>query len=89
MAPSVGVRNRLYGALDGSSLVNDRVDRGEGGGEVDEGPRKRRTRVSDGNGDKFHSPPMFLEGRDEGEVLLGLLDMSLVASEVLAKSNFE
>ncbi len=44
--------------------------------------------MADGDRDEFHSPPVFLEGRDEGGVLLGLLMMSFVASEVLAESHF-
>ena len=32
-----------------------------------EGPCKRCTRVTDGDGDEFHPPPILMEGRNEGE----------------------
>ena len=52
-----------------------------------EGPCERFTRVPDRDGDEIHSPPVFLEGRNEGRVLLGLLCVLLVASEVSGESN--
>ena len=43
--------------------------------------------MSDRDGDKYHPPPIMLEGRDEGGVLLGLLHVILVASDVLREPN--
>ncbi len=43
--------------------------------------------MPDGDGHKLHSPSVFLEGRDEGMVLLGLLRVCLVASEVSGEPN--
>jgi hypothetical protein len=65
------------------------VNYGEGGGEVVGGPCERCTRVSDrdGDGDEFHPPPLLLEGRYEGGVILGLLRVFLVASEVSGEPN--
>jgi hypothetical protein len=45
------------------------------------------TRGSDGDGDEFHSPPVFCESRNEGGVLLGLLFVFLFTSEVSGESN--
>ncbi len=47
-----------------------------------EGPCRCGARVSDRDGVEFHPPSVFLEGRDEGVVLLGLLSLFLVKSEV-------
>ena len=44
--------------------------------------------MSDGDGDKFHPPPVLCEGRGEGGVLLSLIGMFLVASEVTGEPNF-
>jgi hypothetical protein len=44
-------------------------------------------RVPDGDGDELNPPPVFLEDRNEGGVLLGLLCVLLVASEVSRESN--
>jgi hypothetical protein len=63
------------------------ADRGEGGGEVVEGPCESRARVTGGDGDKFHHPPDLLEGRDEGGLFLGLLRVFLFASEVPGEPN--
>ena len=53
-----------------------------------EGPLfKCCARVSDGDGDKFHSSLVFLENLDEGKVFLGFLRVFVVASEISAKSN--
>ena len=46
-------------------------------------------RVTDGDGHEFHLSPHRLEGGDEWDVLCGLLLKPLVASEVLAKSDFD
>ena len=51
------------------------------------GPCERCTRMFDGDGNEFHPSPIFLEGRDEGEVLIGLLRVFLVASEVPGEPN--
>ena len=82
MAPDVGVRDGLRCAPVGDGVVHSWANRGEGGGEVVEGPCERCTRVSDGDGDEFHTPPVLLESRDKGGVLLGLLRVFLVAYEV-------
>ncbi len=52
-----------------------------------EGLHESRARVADGDGDKFYPPPVLLEGRDEGVVLLGLLRVFLVASKVPGEFN--
>ena len=70
----------LRGVRAGSGLVRKWAGRGEGGGEVDEDLRKWCARVADGESDELHSPPMFLEGRDEGVVFFSLLIVFLVAS---------
>ena len=70
-----------------AGLLRSWANRGECDGEVVEGPCDRCIRVPDGDGDKVHSPLVFLEGRIEGGVLLGLLCVFLVASEVSGKSN--
>ncbi len=43
--------------------------------------------MPDGDGHEFHSPPVFLEGRDKGVVLLDLLRVFLVSSEVSEEPN--
>ncbi len=52
-----------------------------------EGPCERCTRVSDEDGDEFYTPPILMEGRDEGGVLFGLLRMFLVVIEVSGEPN--
>jgi len=69
-----------------ASLVNSWANYGEGSGEAVEDPCKRCVRVSDGDGDEFHPPPKFPDGRDEG-LLIGLLFVFLVASEISGESN--
>ena len=82
MALGVGVRDVLRCALASVGVVYSWANRGEYGSKVVEGPCERCTRVSDVDGDEFHSSPILLEGRDEGGVFLGLLRVFLVASEV-------
>ena len=53
-------------------LEVEKVDGGEGGGEVSESRRERGAGASDREGDEFDSSPISLEGRDEGGVFLGL-----------------
>ncbi len=66
------------------------ADRGEGGGEVVECRCERDTCVSDWEGDELHdSSPMFLEGRDEGGVVLGLLHNLEVEAEIFAKADLD
>ncbi len=65
----------------GGGVVHLWADRLEGGGEVVEGPCKCGACVSDGDGDVFHTPLVFLEGRDEWVVLLGLFYLICIASE--------
>ncbi len=70
MALGVGVRDGLWCIPISDGLVRSWADRGEGGSEVVEGPCERRVRMADGDGDKFHPPPvLFAEGCDEGRVL--------------------
>ncbi len=54
-----------------------------------EGHCKCGARVSDGDSDEFRPTPVFLEGRNEGGVLLCLLYVFLVASEVFAESYLD
>ena len=65
------VRGGVGDALVGSSLLHVRADGGEVGGKVVEGLVECGARVFDGESDKFHPPPDFLEGRDEGGGILG------------------
>ena len=46
-----------------------------------------RPRVADGDGDKFYTPIIMLEGRDEEGVILALLRVILVAFEVPVEPN--
>ena len=87
MAHGVEVRDGLRCALASVCVVHSWANRGEGGDEVVECPCERRTRVSDGDGDKLNPPLVVFEGRDEGGVLLGLLRVFLVASEVSGEPN--
>ena len=87
MAPSVEVYDGLRCAPVGVGVVRSWASRGECGSEVVEGPCGRCTRVPDGDGDEFYSPPELLEGRNEGGVLLVLLCVCLVESEVSGESN--
>ncbi len=87
VARDVGVSGGLRCALAGVGVVNSWADCGEGGNEVVEGPCERCTRVYDADNDRFHPTPVFLEGRDEEGVLLGLLRVFLVASEVSREPN--
>ncbi len=70
MALGVGVRDGLLCALAGASSVRTWANHGEDGSEVVEGLCKCDARVLDGDGDEFKSPPVFLEGRDEGYFFL-------------------
>ncbi len=88
MAPGVGVRDGVRCNTADVGVVHSWADCREDGGEAVEGPCKVGARVSDGDGDKFHPPPVFLEGRNEEIVLLGLLRVFLVTSEVSRESNF-
>ncbi len=54
-----------------------------------EGPSKCGTRVADREGHKLHPSPVFSEGRDEGEVLLGLLVELNVAAEVYVEADLD
>jgi len=76
---SVGVHVGLRCTLAGASVVRSWANRGKCGGEVIEGPCERCTRVSNGDGDEFHSSPVLLEGDNEGGVLLGILRVFLVS----------
>jgi len=65
------------------------ADGGEGRGEVIEGRCERSACVSDREGDKLHPSPLFIEGRYEGGVFLGILCELDVAAEVYAKANLD
>ena len=54
------------GALDGSCLLHNGTNSGEGGDEVLEGRRDCGAGVADGEGDELHPSPVFPEGRNEG-----------------------
>ncbi len=60
----------------------------EGGGEMLKGLVYCGSRVHDGDGDKLHSSPIFLEGRDEGGLFFGLFGEFVDAFEVSAQSYF-
>ena len=85
MALSVGVHDGGRYVLAGAGVVHSWANCREGGSEVVEGPCKCGAHVSDGDGDEFHPPPVFLEGRDEGLVLPGFYCLFLVASEVFGE----
>ncbi len=61
------VRDGLRCSPAGAGVARWWANRGQCGGEVVEGPCERCTRVSDGDCDEFYTPPILLEGRDEGE----------------------
>ena len=83
----VGVHGVGRCAPAGAGVVRTWANCMEGGCEVVEGPCKCGARVSDGDGDEFHPSAVFLEGRDDGVVLLCLLCLLLVASEVSREPN--
>ena len=87
MAASVGVRDGLRCALASAGMVHSWAIRGECGGDVVKGLCEHCTRVSDGDCDESHPPPILLESRDEGGVLLVLLRVFLVAFEVSGEPN--
>ena len=91
MDHGVVVRGGVGGAPAGSrSLLHDRSDGGEGGGEVVEGPSESSTRVADEKGIELHPSPISSEGRDEGGgVLLVLLVAPNVAIEVPAEADLD
>jgi hypothetical protein len=55
-----------------SCALYARASDGECGGEVVEGRLECRFCMADGEGDERYYPPMFLEFRDEGDLLVGL-----------------
>ena len=87
MTHGVGFRDGLWCALVGVGLVRSWANRGECGGEVVEGPCARCARVTDGDGDEFNPPPIFVEGHNEGDVIFSLLCALLVASDVSREFN--
>jgi hypothetical protein len=88
MAPGVKVRDGVRCAHASVGVVHSWADHREGGGEVVEGPCKCGAHMSNGNADEFHPLPVFLEGRDEGVVPLGISCLFLVASEVSGEPDF-
>ncbi len=45
--------------------------------------------MSDGEGYEFHCSPVFLEGRDEGDVLVGLGFEFVFTSQLPTKSDLD
>ncbi len=88
MALGVGVHGGMRDALASSGLLHLWAHCGEGGCEVAEGLFQRCARKSHGDGEKVHSILVFLEGRDEGEIFLGLLYVFDVAAEIFRESDF-
>ena len=66
------VRDGVDVAPGGSCALFARAGGGECGGEVVEGRRECRAFMSDGEGDELYCSLLFLEGRGEGGVLVGL-----------------
>jgi hypothetical protein len=73
----------------GSYAFHARASGGECGGEVVEGRRESHACKSDGEGDKLYYSPVFLEGRDEGDVLVGLGFEFVFTSQVPTKSDLD
>ncbi len=81
----VGVGN----APAGSCSLRSMSYGGEGGDELCRRSCEHHSCVAYWEGDELHMSPVSLEGRDEGGVLRGLGFVLGVASEVLAKSDFD
>ena len=63
------------------------ADVGESGGEAFKGPCECIARVADEEVDKLHPFPVFLEGREEEGVFLGLFIDFNIAAEVSTKTD--
>jgi hypothetical protein len=73
----------------GSCALLARAGGGECGGEGVEGRRECRAYMSNGEGSKLHRSPVFLEGRDERDVLVGLGFEFVFTSQVPTKSDLD
>ena len=89
MDPRIVFRGGVDNTLVGSCSLYVWADGGEGNGEVDECRYERGACVSDWKGDKLHHSLVFLEGRDEGGVFLGLLHELDDVFEVSAKADLD
>ncbi len=89
MVPGGVVRVGVGGSSAGSCSSRSWSNGGEGGGEVGESRCKRRAGVSNWEGDEIHCSPMFLEGRDERGVFLGLGGELIFATKVSTESNLD
>ncbi len=83
------VRYGVGVASGGSCVLFARASGGECGGEVGEGRLECRACMSDGEGDEIHCSPMFLEGRDEGNVLNDLGFEFVFTSQVPTESDLD
>ena len=89
MGLGVVVRSGVGGAPGGSRRLLSWSNGGEGGGELSERSVKCHSCVAYGKGNELDTSPVSLEGRDEGGVLRGLGFVLGVATEILAKSDFD
>ena len=83
------VRDGVDVAPGGSCALHARASGGECGGEVVEGRRECRACMSNGEGDELYCSPVFLEGRDEGDVLVGLGFEFVFTPQVPTKSDLD
>jgi hypothetical protein len=83
------VRDGVDVAPYGSCALHARASGGKSGGEVAEGRRECRAYMSDGEGDELYCSPVFLEGRDEGDVLVGLGFEFVFTPQVPSKSDLD
>ncbi len=83
------VRDGVDVALGGSYALHARASGGECGGEVADGRRECRACMSDGEGDELCCSPVFLEGRDEGDVLVGLGFEFVFTSQLPTESDLD
>ncbi len=72
-----------------SCALHARASDGECGSEVVEGRRECSACMSDGEGDDLHCSLVFLEGRDEGGVLVGLGFEFVLTSQVPTISDLD
>jgi hypothetical protein len=73
----------------GSCALHARASGGECGGEVAEGRRECRACMSNGEGDELYCFLVFLEGRDEGGILVGLGFEFVFTTQVPTESDLD
>ncbi len=83
------VRDGVDYAPGGFCAFHTRASGGKSGGEVVEGRRECRACMSDGEDDELYCSPVFLERRDEGDVLVSLGFEFVFTSQVPTKSDLD